>query len=264
MRTATTKEAAIRRFGTTLWICVYSAASLVPLLPSAGFSQTADDRSTVDKRVAAPGSSQGEPQKKSTAEIRSSDDSPSPSLSTQDMPSRGEATAKVALVEYFDYQCPYCAAFFDDSMPQLLTEYIATGEIKFVVRDFPLDPSHPLAFRAAEAARCANDQGKFWSMHDELMGNSDLLDRQNLSVFAQEIGLDVAAFDKCLDSRKHATDIKANEEEGRRLRLKGTPTFFLGVVGTDGTSLTSVQRFDGAVEYPKLKSAIDRLLAAQK
>jgi protein-disulfide isomerase len=185
-------------------------------------------------------------------------------LNARDLPARGNQAAKVALVEYFDYECPYCASFFDETMPQLSTDYVETGRIRFVARDFPLEANHPFALRAAIAAHCANEEGKFWPMHNELLGNSDSLDRKALSVYAKDIGLDVARFDTCVDSKKYAAEIKASEREGSNLGVEGTPTFFLGVVGTDGKTLTSVQRFDGAVEYAKLRSAIDRLIAQEE
>ena len=101
-------------------------------------------------------------------------------------------------------------------------------------------------------------------MYDELLGNSDALDRKSLSVYAADLGLDIAIFNKCVDSGKHIAEIKSSEEEGVKLGVNGTPTFFLGIVGPDGKTLRSVERFDGAVEYSRLKKAIDRLLDEQK
>jgi protein-disulfide isomerase len=185
-------------------------------------------------------------------------------LSNDDVPFRGEKTAKVTLVEYFDYQCSFCAGFFNDTMPQVLSDYILKGKVRYIVRDFPLEAEHPNALRAAEAAHCASDQGKFWPMHDALMGNSDALDRPKLTVYAQDVQLDVAAFDKCVDSGKYASKIKESMTGGTKLGVDGTPTFFLGVVDASGQKVESVQRFDGAVPYSKLKDAVDKLLAADK
>lgn len=239
------------------------------LNPAPGLSQTANDLASLQKRIDALEDGQKEILKRleaiqTTLSARQTSTAPGLALDTRDMPFKGNAGAKVILVEYFDYECPYCAGFFEESVPELSTHYIDTGKIKFVARDFPLEANHSFALRASEAAHCANDQEKFWPMHDELMGNSDALDRKNLSVYAQDIGLDVARFDKCVDSGKYAADVKTSEQEGSKLGVQGTPTFFLGVVGPDGKSLTSVQRFDGAVEYTKLKGAIDRLIAQQE
>ncbi len=249
-------------------ISAFSGLCVVSLIPRPGFAQSTD-ASSLEKRIDALEDDQKEIQKQLHAiqallGARQNQAPPILALGTQEVPDRGSTTAKLALVEYFDYECPYCATFFDETMPQLSAEYIITGKVKYVVRDYPLEANHPFALRAAVATHCANDQGKFWPMHDELMGNSDALDRKSLSVYAKDVGLDVASFDKCVDSEKHAAEIKASEQEGSKLGVEGTPTFFLGVLGPDGKSLTSVQRFDGAVEYAKLKTAIDRLLAQLK
>lgn len=251
------------------WISLCSLIFLVSFLPAPTFAQTAEELASLKKRVDALENGQKEILKRLDAirrqlAARQSQSSPELALSEREMPSKGNSTAKVILVEYFDYECPYCAGFFDETMPQLSTEYIATEKVKYVVRDFPLEGNHPFALRASEAAHCANEQGKFWPMHDELMGNSDALDRKSLSVYAHEVGLDIASFDKCVDSEKYAAQIRAQESEASKLGVEGTPTFFLGALGPDGKSLTSVQRFDGAVEYAKLKTAIDRLLAQKR
>jgi protein-disulfide isomerase len=185
-------------------------------------------------------------------------------LSPEDMPFRGDKTARVILLEYFDYQCPFCAGFFNDTMPRVTVEYISSGKLKYVVRDYPLEELHPNAFRAAAAARCANEQGKFWPMHDALMGNADALDRPKLSIYAQDLQLDLVAFDKCVDSGKYTSKIKESMTDGARLGVDGTPTFFLGVTDPNGQKIESVQRFDGAIPYSKLKNAIDQLLAGGK
>jgi protein-disulfide isomerase len=250
-------------------ILVCTALLLMLAVARSNCAQTNDELASLKQRVAALEDGQKESLKQLKAmqqELAGLQRKPTSDLAldAHDLPSRGTETARVTLVEYFDYECPYCAGFFDETMPQLSSEYIAAGKLKFVARDYPLEANHPFALRAAVAAHCANEQGKFWPMHDALMGNSDALDRKNLSVYAKDVGLDVASFDKCVDSEKYAADIKASEEEGSKLGVGGTPTFFLGVVGPDGKTLKSVRRFDGAVEYAKLKTAIDRLLAQQK
>jgi protein-disulfide isomerase len=185
-------------------------------------------------------------------------------LGFDDAPFRGDMTAKVAVIEYFDYECPFCAGFFNDTMPQILSEYVLKGKVKYIVRDFPLEEAHPRALQAAEAAHCANEQGRFWRMYDALMGNSDALDRPKLSVYAQDVGLDLPSFDKCVDSGKYAPKIREDIAGGKKLGIEGTPTFFLGVTDTSGQKIESVKRFDGAVPYSQLKDTIDKLLAAEK
>lgn len=101
-------------------------------------------------------------------------------------------------------------------------------------------------------------------MHDALMGNADALDRPKLSLYARDVGLDVAAFDKCVDSGKYASQIKESMDGGTKLGVEGTPTFFLGVTDPSGQKIESVERFEGAVPYSLLKEAIDKLLAGDK
>lgn len=185
-------------------------------------------------------------------------------LVVDDNPFRGDKSAKVTLVEYFDYQCPFCASFEDETMPQVSSDYVLRGKVKYVVRDFPLVAEHPYALQASEAAHCANDQGKFWRMHDALLGNSDALDRPKLSLYAQDIGLDLASFDKCVDSGKYTSTIKANMAAGTKAGVVGTPTFFLGVTDSSGQKIVSLRRLEGAVPFSQLKDAIDQLLAEQK
>ena len=255
--------------GSNIWVLLCSVIALVSFFSGPTFAQNDDELATLKKRVDALEDGQKELLKqlgvmRSEITGRQSQPSPSPVLSAQDMPSRGNPQAHVILLEYFDYECPYCAGFFDETMPQLSTEYVATGKLKFVARDFPLEANHPFALTASEAAHCANEQGKFWPMHDELMANSGALDRESLSVYAKDVGLDLASFDKCVDSEKYVPEIKAKEHEGSKLGVQGTPTFFLGVVASDGKTIKSPQRFDGNVPYGQLKDAIDHLLALQE
>lgn len=174
---------------------------------------------------------------------------------------KGDPKARVSLIEFFDYQCPYCKIHFNQTLPKLITDYIRTGKIKYFVRDFPL---HADALKAAEAAQCADDQGKFWLLHDQLIVNSDSLGRKNLSLLAQNLALDVVIFDKCLDSNKYSEKIHEGMSEGERAGVAGTPTFFLGIADEHDHLLKSAQRFDGLVPYTLLKSAIDSLVAQQK
>lgn len=237
--------------------------------PHVATAQSASDIAFLKKQIDSLQEGQKEIQKELEAirKLLAPPERPVPTslnLSTDDTPIRGEKTARVALVEYFDYQCPFCAKFSDETMPQVLTDYILKGKVKFIVRDFPLEEAHPRALQAAEASHCANDQGKFWPMHDALMGNSDALDRPKLSLYAQDVGLDVASFDKCVDSGRYASKIKETMAGGTKIGVYGTPTFFLGVTDASGQKIESLQRLEGAISFTMLKEAIDKLLAEQK
>ena len=129
--------------------------------------------------------------------------------------------------------------------------------------DFPLQSIHRFAFKAAEAAQCSGEQGKFWEMHDHLFANQQQLDRPDLSKHAQTLGLDVAAFDKCLDSEKSAPRIRKDVAEALKAQATGTPTFVVGLTDTGRSELKGTKMF-GAQPYEAFKAAIEGLLTSQK
>lgn len=145
---------------------------------------------------------------------------------------RGEEGARVTIVEFTDYQCPYCARHFSETQPQLEEQYIKTGKARYLVRDFPL-PFHPNALPAAEAARCAGDQGKYWEMHDLLFKNqvewSSSTDAkgQFVSYAGTVSGLEKGVFSSCLQSGKYTETVKADVAMAQRLGATGTPSFFV-------------------------------------
>ena len=138
-------------------------------------------------------------------------------------------------------------------------DYIQTGKVKYVSRDLPLKSIHPLAMKAAEATHCAGDQGKYWEMHDRLFANQRELARPDLSKHAQALGLDMAAFDQCVDTGKSAARIRKDMAEAQSLQVSGTPTFFLGLTDPTGSPIKGV-RMTGAQPYQTFKDAIERLL----
>jgi protein-disulfide isomerase len=131
-----------------------------------------------------------------------------------------------------------------------------------VLRDLPLEPIHPFALKAAEATHCAGDQGKYWEMHDRLFANQREITRADLSKHAQALGLNVSAFDQCLDTGKSLARVRKDIAEAEKLQANGTPTFFVGL--TDGNTQIKGTRIVGAVPYQTFKEAIDKLLASQK
>ena len=131
-----------------------------------------------------------------------------------------------------------------------------------MLRDLPLEPIHPFALKAAEATHCAAEQGKYWEMHDRLFANQREISRPDLSKHAQALGLNVSAFDQCLDTGKSTARIRKDVAEAEKLQATGTPTFFVGL--TDGNTQIKGTRIVGAVPYQTFKEAIDKLLASQK
>lgn len=146
---------------------------------------------------------------------------------------RGEADAPVTIVEYTDYQCPYCTRHATETLPRLLAEMVDTGRVRYVIKDFPLDNIHPDARPAAVAARCAGEQDAYWEMHDALFarqqewagtgaGASEVF-----AMIAADLDLDASAFEACLGSGRHDAVVQANQDEGIRLGVNGTPAFFI-------------------------------------
>ena len=143
-------------------------------------------------------------------------------------PMLGRADAPVTLVEFSDYQCPYCQRFFATVLPVLKKEYIDTGKVRYVFRDFPLEKIHPQAGKAAEAAHCAGEQGKYWAMHEVLFRNQRALAARQLAEHAQAAGVNGTKFDECLASGRHAVRVAQGLTDGAAVGVKGTPTFVVG------------------------------------
>jgi protein-disulfide isomerase len=155
---------------------------------------------------------------------------------TEGAPSRGAAEAPVTIVEFSDFHCPFCKQS-QATLKQLLDRY--PGKLKHVYRDFPLDQLHPHARGAAEAARCANDQAKFWEYHDVLFAHPPQAGREVLRRYAEQVGLDLAAFDRCLASGVHREAVQRDLDEGAGLGITGTPAFFI-----NGRRLVGAQQLE--------------------
>lgn len=132
-----------------------------------------------------------------------------------------------------------------------------------MLRDLPLEAIHPFAMKAAEATHCAGEQGKYWEMHDRLFANQRELARPDLSKHAQALGLDVGAFDHCVDSGKEAARVRKDVAEAEQLQANGTPTFFIGLTDAKSSQIKGT-RIVGAQPYQAFKQAIDRLLSSEK
>lgn len=176
---------------------------------------------------------------------------------------KGDTHAKVTLVEFTDYQCPFCSRHFRETMPQIENEYIKTGKVKYVLREFPLEAIHPMAFKAAEAANCSAEQGKYWEMHDRLFANQSALAAKDLLGYAELVGLDAGKFKPCLDSGKYAAKVRKDFTDAQKAGVTGTPTFFIGLTDPKGSEIKAVRKIVGAQTYAAFKDAIDTVLAAK-
>jgi len=162
-------------------------------------------------------------------------------------PSMGSAGAPVTLIEFSDYQCPYCQRV-EPTLKRVLATY--KDKVRFVWKDFPLTQIHPQAFKAGEAAHCAGDQGKYWELHDVLFGKQAELQPDDLKRHALTLGLDADMFNKCLDSSKYAERVRDGVAEGGQLGVNSTPTIFI-----------NGRRLSGAQPYEVFAQMIDEELS---
>lgn len=183
-------------------------------------------------------------------------------LALGDDPMKGDKNAKVVLVEFTDYQCPFCARHVRDTLPQIDAEYIKTGKVRYVTREFPLERIHPQAFKASEAALCAGDQGKYWEMHARLFAHQRALAPDELPSHAQAVGLDQAKFSQCLEAGTKGAKVRKDLADGTKVGVTGTPAFFIGVA--DGATVKVTRTIKGAHPYASFKEAIDAVLATPK
>jgi protein-disulfide isomerase len=176
-------------------------------------------------------------------------------------PFKGQKTAPLTMVEFTDYQCPFCGRYARETYGQIEKEYIATGKVKYVLLDLPLESIHKFAFKAAEAANCAGEQGKYWEMHDRLFANQPTID--SWTAHAEAVGLDLPQFQACLDSDKQAAEIRRDMTQAQIAGVTGTPGFFLALTDPITTKVKTLRSVKGAQPFPAFKAQIDALLEGQ-
>ena len=140
---------------------------------------------------------------------------------------KGSEDAKVVMVEFSDFQCPFCGRFYSQTLSQIDDNYIKTGKVKFYYADFPLDSIHPQATPAANAARCAGEQDKFWEYHNKIFENQEALSDDNYKKWAQDLGLDEDKFSGCFNSKKYDSELRKDLQEGSANGVQGTPGFII-------------------------------------
>jgi len=183
-------------------------------------------------------------------------------VSLSDDPVLGNPNAPVTIVEFSDFQCPFCARFFDQTLPQIQQDYIDTGKVKLVFRDFPIESIHANAKAASMAAECADDQKMFWQYHDKLFEGQTQWARlsaedasNTFKQYASDLNLATEDFNTCLDSAKYMSEINQDFQNGANYGVTGTPAFF---IGNDKDGYVAVI---GAKPYSSFQQVIDKELS---
>ncbi len=164
--------------------------------------------------------------------VAPTNDDPSPSVAVDfeglldDDAVKGEEDAPVTIIEWSDFECPFCARFYRETLSSIEEQYIKTGKVKLVYRDFPLS-FHANAQKAAEAAECAGEQKKYWEMHDLLFENGVQGGVAGFKQYAKQLGLNTAKFNECLDSGKMASEVRKDMADGTAAGIQGTPGFLV-------------------------------------
>ncbi len=185
-----------------------------------------------------------------TPEVTFSDNVIRYDVPTDGDPSLGPDNAPITIIEFSDYECPYCQKWHLEVFKRLLAEY--PDQVRFVFRDFPITSIHSNAVAAAEAANCAGEQGAYWQFNDALFSMKYGLGPNAYQTYAQELGLELAAFDECVQSRRHQQEVMDDFKYASELGVSSTPTFFI-----NGLALI------GAQPYEIFKQIIDKELAGE-
>ena len=174
---------------------------------------------------------------------------------------RGRSTAKVVLIEFTDFECPFCSQHSRTSFVDIQRQFVESGQIQYVVRNLPLEGLHAHAFKAAEAAECAKEQGKYWEMHDRLFAKQQALSTADLLTYAKDLELNVEEFQACLTEGKTTPIVREDLSEAQRFGLTGTPAFLVGEMRPNGRVLVT-KKLTGAQPFPifdaTLRTAVER------
>jgi len=172
-------------------------------------------------------------------------------------PALGDATAPLTIVEFSDFECSYCRRFHERVFPQLKSEYIDTGLVRFVHKDLPL-PFHPHALPAAAAARCAGEQNRYWDLYSSLFDKQNCLECKGVLAIAAEEQLDTTALEACMEREATVAVINANRSEASLHNINATPTFVIGPTQSDGS--LDGQVIEGALPWSAFQSSIEEAL----
>ncbi len=180
-------------------------------------------------------------------------------LSIADLPAKGSDTATIGIVEFSDYQCPFCGRYYRETLSSIQREYVDTGRVRYFFKNLPLSTIHRSSVDAAIAAECAGHQARYWQMHDQLFLNQRALAHDDVQGYASAIGLDIATFNDCLRDLRVLDKIRHEMVDAASLEIQSTPTFLVGPISADGR-LKIVRRINGAQAYPVFASVLQALV----
>jgi protein-disulfide isomerase len=175
-----------------------------------------------------------------------------------DNPVMGNAKAKLVMIEYSDYQCPYCARHAVQVLPKIKENFVDTGKIQYAFVDFPLERIHKDAINAARAANCAGEQDNYWDMYSVLFANRKNL--KPLSSFAASIGLDTDRFDACLAQPSGSTEVRNDMSSASRIGVSTTPSFVFALRDEANGTLKGMRFVRGALSFERFQTEIEQLL----
>lgn len=184
-------------------------------------------------------------------------------VSLTGVPRKGSPDAKIVLIEFSDFECPFCAQHAKGPYAEIQDQYVSTGKIQYAFRHFPLEQLHPAAKQAAEAAACASEQGKFWEFHDKLFVNQRALQLPKLQDYAKSVLMDDSKFDACMTNRQMEKRVSDDLTEARRLGLRATPAFVVGELQPN-QSVRVTRRIVGAHPMEVFKIALDESLVVSR
>jgi protein-disulfide isomerase len=179
-------------------------------------------------------------------------------------PALGADDALVTLVEFSDYECPFCIRHFTQTMGEIDEKFIRSGRIQYVFKDFPIAQLHPEAIRAHQATRCAAEQGKFWEMHTKMFSPAGTHSLEQLEVHATAAGLAMAPYRECMTSNRTVAAVQASVEAAVALGANGTPSFFVGIRDPETNRVRVVQALSGAQPFAEFEKVLTAVEAQQR
>jgi len=180
----------------------------------------------------------------------------STSLDVSGDPALGADEAVVTLIEFSDYECPFCIRHFTQTMPEINEKLIETGRIQYVFRDFPIEQLHPDAVLAHQATRCAAEQGRFWELHVRMFGPAGTHTMEQIEAHAREAGVELDPFRECVASARTLPAVRDSVQTAVTLGASGTPSFFIGIRNPETDQVRLVQALSGALPYAEFERAI--------